>query len=233
MLYFNQMVEVKRRFVAIDRILGAKKGKSRTLSEDTDNEFMWLQIRKIIELVTYSAIASDLERYSALRAQTNGRVEDDQKATKILNRLSGINPKFMPAPLGNMVQQRDGSKHFEGLEEAKQATLNRFTDLFNEASEHLHTPNPYGADAQTLEQTQREGSRARVIEAFEYLKTALWSHFKMGLEFKSGDDPKALDEFKGGYIVSFNKLEETGVITMMLAQRKDEVPYPLPPDNDA
>ena len=233
MLYFNQMVEVKRRFVAIDRILGAKKGKSRTLSEDTDNEFMWLQIRKIIELVTYSAIASDLERYSALRAQTNGKVEDDRKATKILNRLSGINPKFMPAPLGNMVQQPDGSKHFEGLEEAKQATLNRFTDLFNEASEHLHTPNPYGADAQTLEQTQREGSRARVIEAFEYLKTALWSHYKVGLEFKSGDDPKALDEFKGGYIVSFNKLEEAGVVTMMLAQRKDEVPYPLPPHNDA
>jgi len=219
--------------VAIDRILGAKKGKSRTLSEDTDNEFMWLQIRKIIELVTYSAIASDLERYSALRAQTKGKVEADQKATKILNRLSGINPKFMPAPLGNMVRQPDGSKHFEGLEEAKQATLNGFTDLFNEASEHLHTPNPYGADAQTLEQTQREGSRARIVEAFQYLKTALWSHYKMGLEFKSGDDPKALDEFKGGYIVSFNKLAETGVVTMMLARRKDEVPYPLPPDNDA
>ena len=59
-LYFNQMVEVKRRFLAIDRILGAKK--SRTLSEDTDNEFMWLQIRNIIELVTYSGIASDLDR---------------------------------------------------------------------------------------------------------------------------------------------------------------------------
>jgi hypothetical protein len=127
----------------------------------------------------------------------------------------------MPAPLGNLVQQPDGSKHFEGLEEVKQATLHRFTDIFNEASEHLHTPNPYGADAQALEQTHQEGSRARVIEAFEYLKTALWSHFKMGLEFKSGDDPKALDEFKGCYIVSFNRLEETGVVSMMLAERKD------------
>lgn len=224
MLYFNQMVEVKRRFVAISRILGAKKGKPRTLSEDTDNEFMWLQIRKIIELVTYSAIASDLERYSALRALSNGKVEDDQKATKILNRLSGINPRFMPAPLGNMAQQPDGSKHFEGLEEAKQATLHRFTGIFNEASKHLHTPNPYGADAQALEQTQRVGSRAHVIEALEYLKTALWSHFKMGLEFKSGDDPKALDEFKGCYIVNFNKPEETGMVSMMLAERKDAFP---------
>jgi hypothetical protein len=233
MLYFNQMTEVKHRFVAINRILGAKKGKSRTLSVDTDNEFMWLQIRKIIELVTYSAIASDRERYSALRAQTNCRLEDDQKATKILSRLSGINPKFMPVPLGNIVQQPDGSKHFEGLEEAKQATLNRFTDLFNDASEHLHTPNPYGDDAQTLELTRREGSRARIVEAFDYLKTVLSSHYKMGLEFKSGDDPKALDEFKGGYIVSFKKLEETGVVEMMLFQRKDEVPYPLPSHNDA
>lgn len=230
MLYLNHMTEVKRRFVAIDRILAAKKGKSRTLSVKTDNEFMWVQIRKFIKLVTYSAI---VETYSALRRQMNVRVEDDQKVHKILNRLSGCNPMFMPVPLGDMVQQPDGSKHFEGIAEAKQATLNRFTDLFNEASEHLHTPNPYGDDAKSLEQTRREGSRARIVEAFEYLKTALWSHFKMGLEFKSGDDPKEIYEFKGGYIVSFSKLDELGLVTMFLAQRMDEVFHSLSPVNYA
>ena len=53
LLYRNTMVEVKQRFYAIDRILGAKK--SRTLTEEFDNEFMWLQIRKIVELVRSSS----------------------------------------------------------------------------------------------------------------------------------------------------------------------------------
>lgn len=219
-LYFNQMVEVKRRLTAIDRILGAKSGKPRTLSEDTDNELIWLQIRKIIELVTYSAIASDLERYSALRAMTNGKVEDDQHAKKILNRLSGLNPKFMPLPQGTMVVQPDGVRHFEGLDEAQQATLARFSDLFDEASDHLHAANPFVPCAQGREQTLRQGSRASLIKARDYLKVALWDHYKMGLEFKSGDDPKVLDDFKTVYLVSLNKPDRAD-ITMHLATRKD------------
>jgi hypothetical protein len=68
-LYYKQMVEVKSRLLAIERILGATKGKPRTMTEDYDNEFMWLQLRKIVELVTFSAIVSDRERYIALRRQ--------------------------------------------------------------------------------------------------------------------------------------------------------------------
>jgi hypothetical protein len=59
------MVEVKRRLRAITRIQGAKK--PRTLTLDTDNEFMWLQIRKVVELVAFASISSDETRYAALR----------------------------------------------------------------------------------------------------------------------------------------------------------------------
>jgi len=170
--------------------------------------------------VLYSAIASDLKRYSALRAMTNGKVEDDQHAKKILNRLSGINPKFMPMPQGIMVVQPDGVKHFEGLDEAQQATLARFSDLFDEASDHLHAANPFVPGAQVREQALRQGSRARLIKARDYLKVALWDHYKMGLEFKSGDDPKALDDFKTVCLVSLNKPDQED-ITMHLATRKD------------
>ena len=220
-LYFNQMVEVKRRLTAIDRILGAKKGTSRTLSQDTDNEFGWLQVRKIIELVTYSAIASDFERYSALRALTNGRVEDDQHAKKILNRLSGLNPKFLPLPQGAMVVQPDGAKHFEGLDEVQQATLERFSDLFDEASEHLHSANPFVPEAQLKERNLRQASRDNLIRARDYMKVALWSHYKMGLEFKTGDDPRVLDNFKTVYLVNLNKPDQEN-ITMHLATRKND-----------
>lgn len=61
--YHVAMVEVKRRLRAVNRILGAKK--SRTLTLDTDNEFSWLQVRKVIELVAFAGISSDEARYAA------------------------------------------------------------------------------------------------------------------------------------------------------------------------
>ena len=64
--YHAAMVEVKRRLRAITRIQGAKK--PRTLTLDTDNEFMWLQVRKIVELVTFGGVMADEARYAALRA---------------------------------------------------------------------------------------------------------------------------------------------------------------------
>ena len=118
-LYRKQMIEVKRRLNAIGRILGAKKGKPRTLMEDYDNEFAWLQLRKVVELVAFSAIAADKNRYVALRLQQNTKnnFQDDWRAEKILGHLSNINPKFLPQPLGQMKIQPDGTKHFEGLAE--------------------------------------------------------------------------------------------------------------------
>ena len=62
------MVEVKQRFRAIDRVFGAKK--PRTLTDEFDNEFMWLQIRKIVELVVFGGIMADEARYAALRAES-------------------------------------------------------------------------------------------------------------------------------------------------------------------
>lgn len=81
LLYRNTMVEVKQRFRAIDRILGAKK--PRTLTEEFDNEFMWLQIRKIVELVVFGGIMADEQRYGTagrgqgLRLHTGLESEQD------------------------------------------------------------------------------------------------------------------------------------------------------------
>ena len=52
--YRAAMVEIKRRLRAIDRVLGAKK--PRTLTAEFDNEFMWLQVRKIVELDRKSVV---------------------------------------------------------------------------------------------------------------------------------------------------------------------------------
>jgi hypothetical protein len=225
-LYHSQMVEVKRRFHAIDRIIGAKK--PRTLNMSTDNEFLWLQVRRIVELVAYSAIASDLDRYKALRSSQNGgKVEDDQKVTKIMNRLAGINREFMPVPMGTMVMRPNGVKHFEGLPDDQQATLDRFTELFNVSSEHLHSPNPYIAVEPERNEEQEEllalQSRAKVLEAYLYLKRALWNHFKFGLEFKSGDDPSENAGIRGPYMIFMGPPDTPG-ISMALTDANVEPP---------
>lgn len=104
--YHASMVEVKRRLRAVNRILGAKK--ARTLTVETDDEFMWLQVRKVVELVAFAGISSDESRYAALRAEAkdNPDYTRDWKVGDILRRLAKITPHFLPIPVGS-VQVRE------------------------------------------------------------------------------------------------------------------------------
>lgn len=125
--YHVAMVEVKRRLRAVNRILGAKK--SRTLTLDTDNEFSWLQVRKVIELVAFAGISSDEARYAALRmeAKDNPDYTRDWKVGDILKRLSKITPHFLPIPIGSVQVMGDGLWHFnEGKESRPLSASSRF-----------------------------------------------------------------------------------------------------------
>jgi hypothetical protein len=217
-LYRKQMMEVKRRLNAIDRILGAKKGKPRTLTEDYDNEFMWLQLRKVVELTAFSAIAADKERYVALRFEqdANSNYQNDWRAEKILGHLSKINPKFLPQALGQMQVQPDGVKYFDGLASAQQATLKRLVSIHQTAGEYLHSGNPFDANNEQHEAEMRTAARARIETEYTYLKTILAEHYKVGLEFQAGGDPKSLDNPKQAWIVVLGK-PETPEILMMQA----------------
>lgn len=217
-LYRKQMIEVKRRLIAIDRILGAKKGKPRTLTEDYDNEFLWLQLRKVVELIAFSAIAADKERYVALRLQkdTKSNYQDDWRAEKILGHLSNINPKFLPQPLGQMKVKPDGAKHFEGLAEAQQATLDRLVSIHQTAGDYLHAGNPFDPNTEQHQDDMRAAARERIVTEHRYLKTILAEHYKIGLEFKAGADPRLPDNPKHAWIVVLGK-QETPDIQMVQA----------------
>jgi hypothetical protein len=189
-LYHKQMIEVKRRLIAVDRILGAKNGKPRTLTEEYDNEFMWLQLRKIVELIAFSAMVSDVDRYAALRTQqnSNGDFRRDWRAEKILNHLALIDPKFLPLPLGAMEVQHEEIKHFQGAPEAQQATLDRLVAIHQMAGQHLHAGNPFDADNAPEDLWPIAESRQRIVTEHSYLRAALAEHFKFGLD-AIGDDP--------------------------------------------
>ena len=214
-LYRDHMIEVKRRIRAIDRILGAKK--PRTLTAEFDDEFMWLQLRQIVELVAYSAIAADEERYAALRQEQdkNADYRVDSKPAKVLKHLSQISPHFLPKSLGVMVPQSDGTKHFESGSEV--AVLERFLDIHDTAGKHLHAINPFNeGDVKDLK-VRLAAARRRIGTETRYLKGVLWDHAKVGLQFQPGASPRELENAEQAWIVKFGAPDADG-IQMMLAK---------------
>lgn len=214
-LYLDHMIAVKRRFRAIDRILGAKK--PRTLTREFDDEFMWLQLRQIVELVAYSAIAADEERYAALRQEQdkNADYRIDSKPAKVLKHLSQISPHFLPKSLGAMLSQPDGSKHFEQGSEV--AVLGRFLEIHDTAGQHLHAINPFN-EADVLDIKARLlVARRRIETETAYLKGVLWEHAKIGLQFQPGASPRELENAEQAWIVKFGAID-TDVIQMLQAK---------------
>jgi hypothetical protein len=209
------MVEVKRRFRAIDRILGAKK--PRTLSAEFDDELMWLQLRQIVELVAYSAVAADEERYAALRREQdkNSDYRVDSKPAKVLQHLSKISPHFLPKSLGTMVAQSDGVKHFEQGPEV--AMLDRFLEIHDTAGQHLHAINPFNEQDVKDLKARLAVARRRIETETRYLKGVLWDHAKVGLQFQPGASPRELENAEQAWIVKFGPAD-TDAVQMILAK---------------
>lgn len=214
-LYRSHMVEVKRRFRAIQRILGAKK--PRTLSAEFDDEFMWLQLRQIVELVAYSAIAADEERYAALRREQdkNSDYRVDSKPVKVLQHLRKISPHFLPKSLGNMSVQPDGVKHFEQGPEV--AMLDRFLDIHDTAGQHLHATNPFNEEDVKDLKARLVVSRKRIETETRYLRGVLWDHAKVGLQFQPGASPREQENAELAWIVKFGP-PDTDDVQMILTK---------------
>lgn len=214
-LYRDHMVEVKRRFRAIDRILGAKK--PRTLSAEFDDEFMWLQLRRIIELVAYSAVSADEQWYAALRQEQDQNVDYrvDSKPAKVLKHLSQISPHFLPKSLGAMVPQVDGTKHFEHGPEI--AVLDRFLAIHDTAGQHLHGINPFNEQDVKDLKTRLAVARQSIKIETAYLKGVLWDHAKVGLQFQPGMSPRQLEKAEQAWIIKFGT-PDTDAVQMILAR---------------
>jgi hypothetical protein len=215
LLYRNTMIEVKRRFLAIDRVLGAKK--PRTLNEEFDGEFMWLQLRKIVELVAFGGIMADEQRYAALRAEAkdNPDYRRDWKVNVILPKLAAITPHYLPIPLGELRQLEDGTKNFATGDEKQ--TLERFIDIYNLAGDHLHVPNPF--DPETLGNFQKrlDSTRESVARELAYLKAVLWHHAKVCLAFDDASDkPREPGNPSKAWIINFGR-PDVDDVEMVLA----------------
>ena len=205
-LYCRQMIEVKRRFKAIDRILGAKK--PITQNQEIDNECAFLQVRKIIELITFSILITDKLRYQKLReldAEKNSKDKGDYtldwNAPDILNKLSRISPFFLPRPLGTLSELPDGTKHFN--ESKAKLTQERLIDIYKIAGRYAHIQNPYKPNLEKLENTKVNEAKKILIKEVAYLKSVIWEHAKIGLLWDSESNPTELENSESAWLIWF------------------------------
>lgn len=182
--YFAQMQQIAKRFRAIRKILASKR--TLLIEEDFDNEFLWLQLRMIIELATFGAVAADEQRYAAYRktdTKNKKQYTTDGKVNKILPLLKNVNPDyFLPIPLIDSVRLDDsGRAHMEG--DASFADADRLIAIHNRAGEHLHSHNPLSVTQRAKTHDMVRKSRETFLADYDYVWKVLKFHMKACLIF--------------------------------------------------
>lgn len=136
-LYVNCMEEIRDR-VRLVQSVGA--GQVTTGHQVFDVELVFLQLRKILELIAFASLTANKDKYSAAHAQ----FAKHWRAKAILQKLEKINPGFYPMPIGQPQLQPDGVKHCPAIVD-EFLTQDDFALLYDKTSDILHVGNPFEA----------------------------------------------------------------------------------------
>ena len=133
--YCECMEDIKRRVALIKRFItdGSTFGR-----EDFDYELVSLRLRKILELIAFSSLVANKQKYS----QAYKEYHNHWKSNLLLNNIEKLNSDFYPKPVNQPVEDNNGVKHFGDFEK-QYLTRDDFTKLMNLCSEVLHAWNPY------------------------------------------------------------------------------------------
>ena len=135
--YCDLMREAKDRTYAVNRILNEKANLG---FMRIHVEVVYLQFRKILELVAFGSLVANFELYSTSR-ESYAR---DWHATRIVDAIKKLNPDFYPEPVSQTpVTGEKYSTRFEKLE-LPYLTLDDFIELYDKCGGVLHSENPYG-----------------------------------------------------------------------------------------
>lgn len=140
--YCSCMEQVKRRLALIRKITA---GEIKTGDSDTDAEFACFQLRRALELIAFSTLAANRDRYSQIRSD----VENEWRSKRILERLRKINPNFYPVPV-IPTRISPNTWHFDLLADGFLAEA-EFVLLYDKCSEAVHEWNPFRTDARLID----------------------------------------------------------------------------------
>jgi hypothetical protein len=183
--YRHQMIEVKRRFRAAAHMLNSDIPMSG--DTDIDNECAFAQVRRIVELITFSALIADRGHYQAHRLREAAKKNNDKgdytadwNAKEILKRLNKVNPNFLPQSAGEPVAGPDNTKHIPyGAIGPK--THSDLITIYETASRYMHPSNPFAEDQETHALLKRKEARSVLHRDLALLRGIIWKHNKVGL----------------------------------------------------
>src|SRR5260221_8880427 len=136
-LYCKQLTEIKHRSFVIGEIFTRER--HGTPFPATDVELIYLQFRKILELIALASLVVNKDEYSKVRKQ----FENDWNAKRILESLEKANPRFYPKASRQILDEKTGRPI--SLEPIVSGFLTKkeFLELYQMSSEILHSRNPF------------------------------------------------------------------------------------------
>lgn len=137
-LYAEQLREIKRRTEVIDFFL--HKG-GHALYQAATIESICLQFRKILELIAFSSLIANKERY----ATAHKNFESHWNAELLLKDLSRINADFYPKPIEEKPSAVPGVANDLVPITDGYLTQEDFIHIYKKCGGMLHAANPYGS----------------------------------------------------------------------------------------
>ena len=141
--YLRCMEEVQDRLRLVKSVTSRKLSTGR---EFADAEFVFLQLRKVLELIAFASLTANKETYSAAHA----KFATHWNAKWMLADLEKVNPEFYPMPVGKPQEQADGIKHFPVVS-GEFLAKDDFILLYDKCGEVLHARNPFTDKSSTID----------------------------------------------------------------------------------
>jgi hypothetical protein len=138
-LYCNCMTELLQRTTLIRSVFARRVT---TGYDPADREIVFLQFRKVLELVAFGSLVANKDEYSKVRAS----FAKEWRAKDMLQQLEKVNPNFYPLPLAlaSTIADASGRKvhHLEPLTD-RFLTKDDFVELYDYCGDFLHAQNPF------------------------------------------------------------------------------------------
>lgn len=134
-LYLNTMVEIKRRLS--EALYLIHEGK--TLYKATRLEAVYLQFRKIAELISFSTLVTNEDLY----CQTYNDYKRAWRVNSIFERIEKLHPNFYPEPVIQLPHENPQFLHSLVALEDGFATKEDLISLWNKCNDIMHAQSPF------------------------------------------------------------------------------------------
>jgi hypothetical protein len=137
--YCTMMAEIKGRTWLIKEL---GEGGVPWLPQPARVECVYLQLRKVIELIAIGSLLANAEAFS--RVQSN--IQKYWHAKNLLEDIEAINPDFYPRPIIQKPSQRPGIKMDWNARKDDFLTKDRFITLYDKCGSIMHARNPFAPE---------------------------------------------------------------------------------------